>query len=127
MSLPQRNKVAEKEFQRTFVDLLHNCGWRTMHVYPLMDRNGIYRTPTTARGWLDWTAFRGPFVIACELKGFTAQGRRGDVDPDQLSWLQTWVQVPTARVWVADSWDPLWDDLVSWVRDPQNAPRRYGW
>ena len=38
---------SEREYQRTVMELLSTLGWRAMHVFPLMDKHGVYRTPTT--------------------------------------------------------------------------------
>ncbi len=121
------DRVSERDFYVQFNDLLQAFGWATMHVFPLMDSRGVYRTPTTAKGWLDVTALKGPYVIAAELKGYSSRGDKGRLTGEQLDWLRRWAQVPTARAWVIDPVDPGFEALASWARDPLRAPRAYGW
>jgi hypothetical protein len=120
-------RVSEKDYTRQVTEMLELFKWSTCHVFPLMDSHGVHRTPTTARGWPDVLALRGPYVIAAELKGYSSRGDRGRLRPEQLAWLRRWAQVPTARAWVLDPVDPAFETLVSWARDPLTAPRIYGW
>lgn len=112
---------AEKAFQTTLVQTLELFGYEGVHVFPLMDRRGVWRTPTTSPGWPDLVFVRPPRLLAIEVKveGVT-------VPPHQRAWLTLFSQVPCARAWVVRPNDPNWADLQRWIRRPADAPNEYG-
>ena len=112
---------AERQFQNTIVDTLGLFGYEGVHVFPLMDRYGTWRTPTTSPGWPDLVFLRDPRILAIEVKkdGVT-------VPPHQRAWLTLFGSIPCARAWVARPSDPPFDDLVAWIKRPADAPHRYG-
>lgn len=112
---------AEREFQRTLVETLELFGYVGTHIFPLMDRHGVMRTPTTSPGWPDLLYVRTPRVLAIEVK------RDGVSVPErQRAWLTLFASIPCVRAWVVRPSDPSWDVIVEWIRHPVDAPRAYG-
>jgi hypothetical protein len=120
------HRVSEKEWSATVKDLLETFGWAINHVYPLKTESGGWRTSTTAKGWPDWMALRGEYILALELKGYTARGDATRFKPGQRDWLLRFAAIPTGRAWVLRPTDSL-AEIMSWVRYPQDAPRIFGW
>lgn len=110
----------EKEFQTTLVRTLEVLGWHVNHVFPLRTKHG-WRTGTTAEGWPDLFAVRGPWAIAIEVKS-----DKGRLRAEQRVWLQRLALIPSIRSWVIRPRDD-YSQLVSWLRDPEHAPRVFGW
>lgn len=111
--------VSEREWQRVLADALDALGWAWFHIYPLQTAHG-WRTPTTAKGIPDLCCFRGAYTLGIEVKD-----NRGTVDPQQKVWLTRWSVLAGGRAWVLRPRDDI-DQIVAWLRDPQHAPRIYG-
>jgi hypothetical protein len=112
----------EKAFQDTIVDTLQLFGYAGCHVYPLMDRHGVYRTPTTAPGWPDLVYLRQPRLLAIEVK---VDGP--SVPKLQRAWLTLFSLIPCARAWVIRPSRPEhYDTVVEWIRRPAVAPQQFG-
>lgn len=112
-------KVTEREWQQVLTDALDACGFAWFHVYPLQTKHG-WRTPTTAKGIPDLVAVRGPFLVAIEVKG-----DKGLVGAEQLQWLTRFSVLAGGRAWLLRPRDDI-QQIVGWLRDPQSAPRVYG-
>jgi hypothetical protein len=81
-----QQRVSEADWLRTVGATLDLYGWAWIHHRPAPRTNGRWTTPTqgsSARGWPDIFAVRGPRAIALELK--TATGR---VTAEQTDWLE---------------------------------------
>lgn len=114
--------MKERELQRKLVELLHEFQWSTMHVRPVLDANsGQWVTTTSARGWPDVTALRGPWLLVVECKG-----ERGKLTPHQLDWLRRFLRLPCALVWVVSPHSDL-SQIASWLAFPEEAARVLGW
>ena len=117
--MTKRAQVPERAYQQTIVELLEATGWAVCHVYPLQTKHG-WRTGTTAKGWPDLVATRGPYIIAVEVKSDT-----GKATPDQLDWLARFAALDSGRAWLVDPSLNI-QDLAKWVQHPADAPRRAG-
>lgn len=63
--------MTESQFQRQVTDLATRLGWEWLHVRPVGDSRGIWRTPTfgsLGKGWPDLVLIRRTTVIYAELK-----------------------------------------------------------
>lgn len=110
----------EREYQRTIVDLLGATGWEHSHTYPLRTQHG-WRTGTTAVGWPDLVALRGPWIVAIEVKSDT-----GRATTQQLDWLRRFAALDSGLAWlVAPSLDI--QTLARWLQYPQLAPAVHGY
>lgn len=124
-----KGKAAEKAWQKTLEETLTTFGWKWMHVYPMMDRNGMWRTPTSgtlAKGWVDHICFRREYVLGIEVKGYDARGRPTAFQPGQVECLETIAALTTGRAWVLRPTDDH-RTIVEWLRYPQDAPVTFGW
>lgn len=115
-------KVTETEWQVTVVAALSAFGWSHMHVRRSRGRHGSWTTATSADGWPDITAMRGPHVLGIELKTDV-----GTPTGEQLEWLARFARIVGGRAWIIRPSNPEWDTFVTWLRDPSSAPRRHGW
>lgn len=111
----------EREFQNTLVSLLEMFGYVTEHTYPLLTKQGFWRTGSTLKGKPDLIALRPPRLLAIEVKGPT-----GRLEPAQRAVLSIYAAVPSARAWVVTPTDPPWADVQAWVRRPKDAPAAWG-
>lgn len=112
----------ERQYQGMIMEALQVMGWKAMHVFPLMDRHGVYRTPTTAKGFPDITALRGEWILSIEVKG-----PKTPFQPGQIEWLEAFATIPTGRGWALRPSKPDLKELVAWLRKPAEAPRRFGY
>lgn len=100
--------IGEKELQQQVVELAKICGWRVLHVFPLMTKHG-WRTPTTWSGWPDLTLIRPPGeLVFLELKG-----PRTPITDDQvetIAYLST-LDHADARIVNGDDWDWIQERL----------------
>ncbi len=119
--MTKANPSPEKAYQKTVIELLHTLGWATCAVHPLMTAGGVWRTPTSAVGWPDVTALRRDSIVAIEVKGaHTAIGK------GQIEWLRRFADLATGHGFVVRPDDPPFDQLVTWLRFPAEAPKTYG-
>jgi hypothetical protein len=112
---------AEKAYQDTLVGLLEMFGYVTEHSYPLMTKQGFWRTGSTLKGKPDLIAVRPPRLLAIEVK--VPPNR---IEPEQRCVLSLYAAIPCARAWLVTPTDPPWADLQQWVRHPRAAPVAYG-
>lgn len=119
-------RISEKDWSKTVKATLEQFGYAVNHVFPMKTSDGSWRTGTTAKGWPDWMAVRGRYILALELKGFSAAGVGTPFKPGQIEWLEKFAGIPTGRAWVLRPTDPF-DEIVQMIRFPQDAPRRYGY
>lgn len=110
----------EKEWQATLVAALEVFGYVVAHTYPLLTKQGFWRTGCTLKGQPDLIALRPPRLLAIEVKA-----DRGRLEGAQRAVLSLYAEVPNARAWVLRPRDP-WPDIQAWMRDPKSAPRVYG-
>lgn len=64
--------MTEADFQRQVTDLATRLGWQWLHVRPVGDSQGRWRTPTygpLGKGWPDLVLIRKGTMIFAELKG----------------------------------------------------------
>lgn len=64
--------MTEAAFMRQVTDLASLNGWEWLHVRPVGDHRGIWRTPTfgpLGSGWPDLVLIRRGTIIFVELKG----------------------------------------------------------
>lgn len=104
------------------MEALEWFGWTVNHVRAAQTQKGRWVTPTTAVGWPDLLGLRedAPLLVI-ENK------RVGEYpDPHQRLWLELFHCRPGALVWVSRPSDP-WDDLLRWLRHPDEAPTVWGW
>lgn len=122
--------VREDEYQVTLVGALEAARWAVNHTRRAREkrkgRHGqrgedVWLTPTSSPGWPDLVALRGPWLLACEVKQDTNYPT-----PEQRGWLERFLLVPGALVWVARPRDP-WDRVSHWIQHPEDAPRVWGW
>lgn len=111
----------EREFQNTLVSLLELFGYVVEHTYPLLTKQGFWRTGSTLKGKPDLIALRPPRLLAIEVKGPT-----GRLEPAQRAVLSLYAEIPSARAWVVSPTAPAWADVQSWIRRPKDAPRAFG-
>lgn len=129
MALSARQQLAgftdEKHWQRTVEEAVEQTGWTWMHVPPsrvVQKGNARGKWATTApRGFPDVLALRAGHLLVIEAK---VPGRYPK--PHQRLWLEQARLVPCSRVWVSRPSDE-WEELVRWLRHPQEAPAIYGW
>jgi Holliday junction resolvase len=114
--------LSERQWQSTITKRLTEEGYRHQHVYRLRTSDGNWRTSTTAKGWPDIVALRGPYLLAIECKG-----PAGRIEPGQIEWLESFAEIPTGRGWLLAPDRTDWQALADWIHDPEHAPRRYGW
>jgi Holliday junction resolvase len=114
-------QATEREWQKTLVAALEVYGWHVNHTFMLQTRDGRWRTGTTAKGFPDLQALRGSWQLAIEVKGYKTA-----VEEEQLVWLARFANLPAARAWILRPQDD-WSDIQRWMRDPEHAPRRFGW
>jgi hypothetical protein len=68
----------EAEWSKQVVSVAHQLGYRSVHQRPCREgRSGKWTTPTTIKGWPDWTFIRPPRLVFAELKGDTTPMRPG--------------------------------------------------
>lgn len=115
-------KLGESKFQTIVLETLKEYGWSTMHVRRMFqpDRR-VWMTGTSASGWPDVTALRGPYLLALELK---VKGKYAS--PDQVEWLDRLSLLAGCRALVLRPSDD-WPTTCSWLREPGTAPRRFGY
>lgn len=113
--------LSEREWQYVIQGALDAEAYRWNHVYRMPTPHGGWATPTTSPGWPDIVAIRAPFILAIEAKG-----KRTPFKPGQPEWLATFAELPFGRAWVIRPQDD-WHMIAEWLRDPENAPRTYGW
>lgn len=68
MSIP----MTEAQFQRQVTDTATRLGWQWLHVRPVGDSQGRWRTPTfgpLGKGWPDLVLLKGDRLLFAELKG----------------------------------------------------------
>ena len=121
------NRVTEKEYLGQVTDLLTVLGWRHQHLYPLQTAKQGWRTGCTSPGFPDLLCVRQTYLVAAELKGYSARGDAGRLDPAQARWLEAFAAIPTGRAWLLRPTDPPFATLVEWLRNPREAPKVYGW
>lgn len=110
----------EKDWQRTLVELLEMFGYTVEHTYPLLTKQGFWRTGSTLKGKPDLIAVRPPRLLAIECKVDRRKPR-----PEQVAVLSLYSRVPCARAWVLnDSADMA--ELQRWIRRPASAPAVFG-
>lgn len=114
-------KFSEREWQTILQEGLKREGWAWQHIYKMKTARGNWRTSTTAVGWPDLVAMRGPYVLALEVKA-----DRGVLGADQLTWLKRFADIPTGLVWVLRPRDN-WQAVANWLHEPEKAPKRHGW
>ncbi len=71
--------LTEAEWQAQVVELAHILGWEVLHVRRSIGRrNGKagWQTTTSIAGWPDLLMWRGPRLIAAELKSETGKATR---------------------------------------------------
>lgn len=117
MTLP----LSEAEFQATFVQALGVMGWAHCHVRRSIGKGRRWMTATSAIGWPDVLALRGPWLLAVELKSDA-----GKLTEEQVQWLGRFALLPHARTWVLRPSDP-WDPITRWLQRPEEAPPTFGW
>lgn len=64
--------ISEAAFMRQVTDLATTLGWEWMHIRPVGDSRGIWRTPSfgsLGQGWPDLVLIRRGTMIFTELKG----------------------------------------------------------
>lgn len=113
--------LTETEWQRTLVGALNTFGWHHMHVRRTVGRGKQWTTSTSAKGWPDLVALRGPWLVAIEVKTDV-----GKITPEQIEWLHRFSLLAGGRAWVIRPGDD-WDTIVGWLRNPADAPRCHGW
>lgn len=118
--MTKRAATPEREFHSSITDLLTMLGWASCHTYPLQTRHG-WRTGTTATGWPDLVALRGPYVVAIEVKSDT-----GKPTDDQLVWLARFAALDSGRGWLVDPSLSM-QTLAKWLQHPDRAPRSFGY
>lgn len=111
----------EKDYQNTLVGLLEMFGYVTEHSYPLLTKQGFWRTGSTLKGKPDLIALRAPRLLAIEVK--VPPNR---IEPEQRCVLSLYAAIPCARAWLVTPTDPPWADLQAWVRHPKDAPVAHG-
>jgi hypothetical protein len=110
----------EKEWQATLVAALEVFGYVVEHTYPLLTKQGIWRTGSTLKGKPDLIALRPPRLLAIEVKT-----DRGRLEEAQRAVLSLYALIPNARAWVLRPRDD-WSLIQAWMRDPKTAPRVHG-
>lgn len=97
---PPPESCTEKVFQDWILKVAKAREWRVNHVFRAKvtrpDRSEAWIT-TCSPGWPDLTLFRGPRLVAMEIKSKT-----GQVDPLQDGWLDAFAALPCAEAWVVD-------------------------
>lgn len=122
-------KISEKEYQDDVTKLAVLLHWDWHHVYPMMDRRGNWRTPTSgtlAKGWPDVLFVRRGWHVIVEFKGFDARGQATPFKPGQIECLDLMAEGPQHCAWVLRPTDD-WDTTVSWFRFPWDAPKTFGY
>ena len=117
--------LSEHDFQKILMETLAIFHWDAMHVFPLRTKHG-WRTPTTSKGFPDILALRQSFVLAIEVKGFSADGRPTPFQEGQIEWLERFAAIPTGRAWVLRPTDDF-DQIARWLATPSTAPQIFGW
>jgi hypothetical protein len=122
------NLTREKDFQQTLVDALEMFGYVVEHTYPLMTKQGFWRTGSTLKGKPDLIAVRPPRLLAIEVKGENTA-----LEEPQRAVLSLYAEIPCARSWVIRPQDPPWPLVQRWIQRPnppegegEPAPRTYG-
>ena len=118
--MTERARVPEREFQQTIVELLDATGYASCHSYPLRTRHG-WRTGTTAVGWPDLVALRGPAIIAIEVKSDTGRPK-----PEQIEWLDRFAALDSGHGWLIAP-DVDFQRLARWLQHPRLAPITFGY
>lgn len=119
--MPSQRRQEEKAFQGTVVSALELYGYEGTHIFPLVDRSGNWRTPTTSPGWPDLVYLRPPRQLAIEVKLDGAP-----LPEHQRAWLSLFAGVPCCRAWVVRPSTPTWPTFCGWLRRPATAPNAYG-
>lgn len=81
--------MTETDFQRQVTDLATRLGWLWLHVRPVGDSQGRWRTPTfgpLGKGWPDLVLIRKGTMIFAELK--TQKGELSEAQKDVIETLQ---------------------------------------
>ena len=113
--------MSERVWQTTLQEGLKREGWAYQHVYRTKTAKGQWATSTTATGWPDLVALRGPHILAIECKA--AKGRVG---PHQVEWLARFHELDCGLAWLLSPLDD-WQAVADWLHTPEAAPRRHGW
>lgn len=111
---------SEKEWQATLVAALEVFGYVVEHTYPLMTKQGFWRTGSTLKGKPDLIAVRPPRLLAIECKV-----RREKPTAEQVAVLSLYSRIPCARAWVLHDADD-WTTIQAWLRRPKLAPAVFG-
>ena len=118
------------DYEHTIHHTLHTFGWRYVYARKIQDkRTGKWTSgigPKDAKGWPDNLAIHEPtgIVLAGEVK--TESGTKLYPRAEQVGWLQTWHQVPSAAAVVfrsSDDWDATW----AMLRNPALLRSGWGW
>lgn len=112
--------ILERDWQATLVQLLERLGWSVNHTRPGRGKKGVWTTPTTAKGWPDLVALRGPWLLAIEVKGPTTV-----VTPEQIVWLARFAELGCGRAWLLRPDAPI-DEVAKWMAHPAQAPASFG-
>lgn len=98
--------ISEREFQNSYVDFAHLCGWDVIYFRPARVLRGgkeIYETPIggDGKGWPDTIAMRLDRLVAAELK---REG--GKATPEQIARLEAFNRVPGCQgfIWQPSDW-----------------------
>jgi Holliday junction resolvase len=115
--------LSERQFQDVLQQALTREGWSFNHIYRTKVASGAWRTSTTAVGFPDLLAVRGPHILAIEVK--SAKGR---VRPEQLEWLARFATIPTGLAWLLEP-RMDWQAISNWLHNPgaETTPKIHGW
>lgn len=110
--------VSEAEFSREVVKVARAAGWRVMHVSAA--RSGDqWTTPTSVRGWPDWTLWR-PGKGGLLFREMKAE--RGTVSDKQAAVIESLRAAGCdAGVWRPSDWDAIVDTLGADARLPSTG------
>jgi hypothetical protein len=112
--------LSERTWQSILQDALTREGWAYNHVFRMKSAKGRWMTSTTAVGWPDLLAVRGPHILAIEVKA-----AKGVIGPHQLEWLERFAAIPTGFAWILSPKDS-WQEIANWLHDPSKAPKVHG-
>lgn len=68
--------LTEAAFMRQVTDLATRLGWQWLHVRPMGNSQGVWRTPTfgpLGKGWPDLVLIRRSTIVYAELKAQTGR------------------------------------------------------
>lgn len=89
--------LTEAAFMRQVTDLATRLGWQWLHVRPMGNSQGVWRTPTfgpLGKGWPDLVLIRRGTMIFAELKT-----QRGVLSPEQQKVITLLDNIHLAYVW----------------------------